>query len=146
MSQILLTVFSGRSKTSRMKSPISDFIKRMHSFAPIDIAVLFGLVAMQEEAKHDALITGGLISPSAKRRMWPVEASPEELTSSIARLESSGEVEWSEVIVGDGRKLAGYRVVRFEELRGKLMVSARTKYSRDYQRARRGKEKALTNG
>lgn len=108
--------------------PLSEFFARMQSFKPLDIAVLFGLMACQESGDE----IGMPISPSVVKRLWCVDATESELIESVGRLVTLGEV----VEVDDGSK-RGYRVSRMEWLQAEFgRVGWRT-YARLAQRKHR---------
>lgn len=86
------------------ESPISDFLARGETFKPIDVAVLFAMIAYAEKSFR------GLISPSVRGRLWPVDASPDELSQAMDRLIDAGEVVWFD----DGKE-QGYLVSRRKE-------------------------------
>lgn len=114
-------------------TPIYTFLSRLSAFGANEIAVLFGMIGLQEISEPI-----GLISPAVKKRLWSVESmSSEELDETVERLVKAGEVEWVESEEG----FRGYRVRRFEELQELMMEFGRKRYYR--KKARESRQRKL---
>lgn len=115
--------------------PICDFMMKMHTFKPTDVAVLFGMIALEEMAQD----VGMPISPAAHIRIWGVDISPDQTKESIDRLIECGELVWVEEVLKGFGDVRGYRVTRFEELREAMAMFGSRQYQRRYQQKRRAK-------